>query len=195
MTTGPLFRKLVIFILPLMATHLLQVFYNSADVMIAGLSADQDAVGAVGSSGAFLNLIVNIFIGFSVGADVVVAKNLGSKNDGRVKNSVHTAVLMSVIFGVLGAIVGILLARPIYILMGYEGNLLDLSLRYTYIYLIGLPFASMTNFLSAIMRAKGDTKTPLYVLAGTGLFNVLLNPFGNGFFNALAIYQVVKVNS
>ena len=177
MTSGPLFRKLVIFILPLMATNLLQVFYNAADVMIAGLSVDPDAVGAVGSSGAFLNLIVNIFIGFSVGADVVVARNLGAKNNEGVKSSVHTAVLMSVIFGMLGTVVGISVARPVYVLMGYEGNLMQLALRYTYIYLAGLPFAAMTNFLSAIMRAKGDTKTPLYVLSITGLLNVLLNLF------------------
>ena len=177
MTKGPLFRKMLLFILPLMATHLLQVFYNAADVMIVGLSSDPDAVGAVGSSGAYLNLIINIFIGFSIGTDVVVARNIGAKNADGVSKAVHTSICMSVIFGLLGSIVGIAAAYPIYIAMGYTDNLLVLSLRYSYIYLIGLPFASLTNFLSAIMRAKGDTKTPLYVMLTTGLLNVLLNLF------------------
>ncbi len=177
MTQGPLLRKMILFILPLMATHLLQVFYNAADVMIVELSNVQNAVGAVGSSGAYLNLIVNIFIGFSIGADVVVARNIGAKNSDGTKKSVHTSVCMSLIFGVAGAVIGIAAAKPIYLLMGYSGDLLDLCLKYSYIYLIGLPFASITNFLSAIMRAKGDTRTPLYVLSAAGLLNVLLNLF------------------
>ncbi len=177
MTQGPILRKMILFILPLMATHLLQVFYNAADVMIVELSNVQDAVGAVGSSGAYLNLIINIFIGFSIGADVVVARNIGAKNSDGTKKAVHTSVCMSLIFGVAGALVGIAAANPIYLLMGYSGELLELCLKYSYIYLIGLPFASLTNFLSAIMRAKGDTKTPLYVLSCAGLLNVLLNLF------------------
>ena len=168
---------MILFILPLMATHLLQVFYNAADVMIVELSNVQDAVGAVGSSGAYLNLIINIFIGFSIGADVVVARNIGAKNSDGTKNAVHTSICMSLIFGIAGAVIGIAAAKPIYLLMGYSGDLLDLCLRYSYIYLIGLPFASLTNFLSAIMRAKGDTKSPLYVLSSAGIFNVLLNLF------------------
>ena len=177
MTQGPLFRKMLLFILPLMATHLLQVFYNAADVMIVELSPVADAVGAVGSCGAYLNLIINIFIGFSIGADVVVARNIGAKNSEGTKNAVHTAVCMSLIFGISGAVIGIVAAKPIYILMGYSGGLLDLCLKYSYIYLLGLPFASLTNFLSAIMRAKGDTRMPLYVLSASGFFNVLLNLF------------------
>ena len=168
---------MILFILPLMATHLLQVFYNAADVMIVELSGIENAVGAVGSSGAYLNLIVNIFIGFSVGADVVVARNIGAKNSDGTRAAVHTSICMSIIFGLAGAVIGIVAAKPIYLLMGYSGDLLSLCLRYSYIYLIGLPFASLTNFLSAIMRAKGDTKTPLYVLSSAGLLNVLLNLF------------------
>ena len=177
MTRGPLFGKMLLFILPLMATHLLQMFYNAADVMIAGLSSDPNAVGAVGSSGAYLTLIVNIFIGFSAGADVVVAKNIGAKDSEGTSRSVHTSICMSLIFGVLGSVVGIALARPMFLLMEYTGELLSISLLYTYIYLLGLPFASLTNFLSAILRSKGDTQTPLYVLSATGLLNVMLNLF------------------
>ena len=175
MTHGPILRKMILFILPLMATNLLQIFYNAADVMIAGLSADQNAVGAVGSCGVYLSLIINIFIGFSVGTDVVVARNIGAKDADGISKSVHTSICMSAIFGIAGTVVGIAIARPIYILMGYSGDLLELCLIYTYIYLIGMPFSSLTNFLSAIMRAKGDSQTPLYVLSATGILNVLLN--------------------
>ena len=175
MTEGPLLRKMLLFMLPMMATNLLQIFYNSADVMIAGLSSNQNAIGAVGSSGVFLALITNIFIGFSVGADVVVARNIGAKDKDRISKSVHTAIFMSVIFGVLGSFVGITLARPLLVAMKYTGDLLELSLIYCTIYLLALPFISLTNFLAAIFRSKGDTKTPLYVLSATGLLNVLLN--------------------
>ncbi len=175
MTSGPLLKKMILFILPLIATNFLQFFYNAADVMIAGLSADQNAVGAVGSCGVYLSLIVNIFIGFSVGTDVVVARNIGAKDKDGVLKAVHTSICMSLIFGLLGTAVGISVAKPIYMLMGYSGELLDLCLKYSYIYLIGLPFISLTNFLSAIMRSKGDTGTPMYVLSATGLLNVLLN--------------------
>ncbi len=177
MTSGPLFGKILLFILPLIATNLLQMLYNAADIMVVGLSSDPDAVGAVGSTSAFLNLIVNIFIGFSTGADVVVARCIGSRDKENTSRSVHTAICMGLIFGVAGGVVGIALARPVLSMMGYEGNLLALGFRYCCIYLACLPFLALTNFLCAILRAKGDTRTPLFVLAGAGLLNVLLNLF------------------
>jgi len=177
MTTGPLFGKILRFILPLIVTNLLQMCYNAADIMIVGLSDKHDAVGAVGSTSAFLHLITNIFIGFSVGADVVVARFIGARDEKATSRAVHTAVCMSVLFGLLGGVVGIALAKPILGAMGYSGNLLHYGLRYAYIYLACMPFLALTNFLCAILRAKGDTQTPLFVLAGTGLLNVLLNLF------------------
>lgn len=177
MTTGPLFGKILRFLLPLIATNLLQVLYNATDVMVVGLSSNPDAVGAVGSTSAFLHLILNVFIGFSTGADVVVARYIGAKDRENTSRSAHTAICMGVIFGLLGGTVGILLARPVLVAMGYTGNLLTYGLRYCYIYLGCLPFLALTNFQCAILRAKGDTKTPLFVLAGTGLLNVLLNLF------------------
>ena len=177
MTTGPLFGKIVRFILPLIATNLLQMLYNATDIMVVGLSSNPDAVGAVGSTSAFLHLILNIFIGFSTGADVVVARYIGAKDRENTSRSVHTSICMGVIFGAIGGAVGILLARPVLDMMGYTGNLLTYGLRYCYIYLACLPFLALTNFLCAILRAKGDTKTPLFVLAGSGLLNVVLNLF------------------
>lgn len=169
--------SMIKFILPLMATNLLQEFYHASDIMIVGLSTEPDAIGAVGSTTSFLMLIKNIFLGFSVGVNVVVARFIGARDDSGASRASHTAVCMSVIFGAAGALFGILLAKPIYIAMGYEGNLLKLALRYSYIYLACLPFLSLTNFLSSILHAKEDTKTSLYTLSLTGILNIALNSF------------------
>lgn len=177
MTRGPLFKKIILFTLPLIATNLLQVFYNMADVMVAGLSDNPDAMGAVGSTTAFVNMILYIFMGVSAGTDVVVARCVGAGDDENTSRAVHTSICISLLFGLTGSLVGILLTRPIYTLMGYGGNLLILAERYTCIVLGCLPFISLNNFLAAIMRSKGDTKTPLYVMSFTGLLNVLLNLF------------------
>ncbi len=177
MTTGPLFLNILKYILPLIATNLLQQFYSAADIMIVGLSSEPNAVGAVGSAGAFMALIVNIFIGFSVGANVVVARNIGAGDGERASRAVHTAICMSVISGMLGAAIGISLTRTVLVSMGYTGDLLALGSRYVYIYFCCMPFAALTNFLSAILQAQGNTKTSLYTLTCAGLLNVGLNLF------------------
>ncbi len=177
MTTGPLFKNILKFIFPLIVTNLLQHCYHAADIMIVGLSPEPDAIGAVGSTASFLALIRNLFIGFSMGTSVVVARNIGSGDREKTEKSMHTSVCMSVLFGVIGAIVGILLTRPVLIGMGYSGKLLALAIRYSYIYLACMPFLSLTNFLAAIFQAKGDTRTSLYVLTATGVLNILLNFF------------------
>ena len=177
LTTGPLFSKILQFIFPLILTNLLHQFYNAADIMIVGLSTDPNAVGAVGSSASYLALITNVFIGFSVGAEVVVARYIGASDKENASRATHTAICMSLLFGVLGSLIGIAFARPMMILMGYTDRLLTLGLRYTYIYLACIPFMSLTNFLCAILRANGNTKTSLYVLSGTGVLNILLNLF------------------
>ncbi len=177
MTTGPLFGKLIRFLLPLIATNLLQQLYHSADIVIAGMSNEADAVGAIGSTGAFLALVRNIFIGFSVGANIVVARCIGAGDRDKISRAVHTSICMSLLFGVIGAIVGISLTRPILVAMGYTGNLLELAARYSYIYLACMPFLSLTNFLAAVLQAQGDTKTSLYALTATGLLNIALNLF------------------
>ena len=177
MTTGSLFPKILRFMLPLIATNLLQQLYNAADIMIVELSSEPNAVGAVGAPTSYISLIVNLFIGFSVGANVVVARHIGAGDKEKVSRAAHTAICMSLLFGVIGASLGILLARPAMVGMGYEGDLLRLGLRYAYIYLACMPFSSLTNFLSAILQAQGNTKTPLFVLTASGLLNILLNMF------------------
>ena len=177
MTRGPLFVNLLRFMLPLIASNLLHQFYNAADIMIVELSSEPNAVGAVSSAGSFLTLMVNLFIGFSVGANVVVARCIGAQEREKTSQAAHTAICMSMLFGCLGAVIGILLTKPVLVGMGYEGNLLMLASRYAYIYLACMPFAALTNFLSAILQAQGNTRTPLVVLASTGVLNVLLNLF------------------
>ncbi len=177
MTEGALLPKIILFSLPLMITNLLQVLYNAADMVVVSLSHEADAVGAIGTTGAFINLVINVFIGFATGANVMVARHLGAKNDERASRTTHTALTMSVIFGVASGILGLFISRPILSLMGAQGKLLDLATTYTIIYFAGVPFISVANYLIAIFRAKGDTRTPLYILSASGLVNVLLNLF------------------
>ncbi len=177
-TEGRVFFKILLFVLPIVATNLLQTFYNAADMMVVSLSKDgQNAVGAIGTTNSFVHLIVNIFIGFSVGANVVVAREIGAKNRERTQNAVHTSLIMAVIFGLAGMGIGLALAKPVMTLMGNTDSLLTLSVRYTRWYFAGIPFLALTNYLMAIFRAKGDAKTPLVVLTLAGLLNVGLNFF------------------
>ena len=176
-TQGKVFLKIIWFVLPIVATNILQMLYNAADMMVVSLSSEPNAVGAVGVTGSFIHLIINVFIGFSVGANVVVAREIGAKNRERTQKAVHTSLLMAVIFGISGMIIGLLIARPVLQYMGTMGSLLTLATTYTRIYFAGVPFLALTNYLICIFRAKGDAKTPLIVLAITGILNVLLNIF------------------
>lgn len=176
-TQGKVFWKIVYFILPIVATNLLQTFYNAADMMVVGLSTEVNAKAAVGVTGSLIHLVINLLIGFSVGTNVVVARAIGSKDDERISRAVHTSVIMSVIFGLFAMLTGILVARPVLRWMGTSGNLLELAVTYTFYYFLGVPFMSMTNYLGSIFRAKGDSKTPLIVLSIAGILNVIFNLF------------------
>ena len=176
-TNGRIFLKIVWFVLPIIATNLLQMFYNAADMMIASLSHESNAVGAIGITGSFIHLIVNVFIGFSVGANVVVAREIGARNKDRAQKAVHTSLMMGLGFGVIGMAVGLLISESVLGYMGATGSLLRLANTYTCIYFLGVPFLALTNYLISIFRAKGDAKTPLVVLSATGVLNVALNLF------------------
>lgn len=176
-TEGKIFSKIVWFVLPIVLTNLLQAFYNAADMMVVSLSDEANAVGAVGTTGSYITLIVNIFMGFSIGANVVVARHIGEKNEKKTERSIHTALVLALIFGLVGGAIGMAASRPILVAMGNRGNLLELAVTYTHFYFAGVPFLALTNYLIAIFRAKGDSKTPLVVLASTGLLNVVLNFF------------------
>ncbi len=177
MLEGPLLGKVFLFALPLMATNLLQMLYNAADMIVAGMSGVEGAIGSIGTCGAMINLILNIFSGFAIGTNVVVARNIGRGDREATSASVHTSLVMATLFGVVCTGVGLLVSRPILKLLGDEGHVLELASLYTRIYFCGAPFLAISNYMIAILRAKGDTRTPLYVLTGTGLLNVGMNLF------------------
>lgn len=174
---GPLLPKILKFIFPLILTNLLQTLYQAADMIVVQLSGVPGAIGAIGTCGAMLNFLINVFIGFAVGANVVVAREIGKGNRGNTQRAVHTALAVSVLFGLAGLTLGLCFCRPILILLGDEGEVLRLATLYATIYCIGAPAMSLTNYAAAILRAKGDTKTPLMVLSFSGLANVLMNLF------------------
>lgn len=173
MCSGNLFKKIVIFCLPLMLMGILQLFYNAADlIIVSNFSGDPNALGAVGSTGSLINLTVNLFMGLSVGTNVLCANLYGSKTYDRISKVVHTSILLSFIIGIILAIFGILFAKDLLLMMN---NTNDLSRVYLQIYFIGMPFNLVYNFAAAVLRAVGDTKRPLYYLIVTGLINVILN--------------------
>ena len=177
MTNGPLLVKILVFALPLILTNLLQSLYNAADMIVVGLSAENDAVGAIGTSSSFVQLLNNLFIGLAVGATVVVARHIGAGELEKANVAAHTSAVVGLVCGVIAGTIGIVFARPMMVLLGAEGRLLDLSIIYLRIYCAAMPFHALSNYAIAVYRAKGDTGTPLVVLAGTGLLNVLLNLF------------------
>ena len=175
MLEGPLLGKILLFALPLMITNMLQMFYNAADMIVAGMSNVDGAIGSIGTTGAMINLFLNIFMGFSVGTNVVVARNLGKRDKDAVETSVHSSLIVGLITGIICMGLGLAISRPMLALLGDEGHILDLADLYTKIYFAGVPFIALTNYLIAIFRAKGDTTTPLVILTLTGLLNVGMN--------------------
>lgn len=174
---GKIFSKILLFVLPIVVTNLLQTFYNAADMMVVSLSDEPNAVGAVGVSGSFVSIILNLCLGFAVGANVVVARNIGAQNYNRAEKALHTALIVGFAFGVFGGAIGIAVARPVLSAMGTRDALLNEAVKYTSWYFAGVPFLSLTNFLCSIFRAKGDSKTPLIVLSLAGVLNVVMNLF------------------
>ncbi len=177
MLHGPLLSRMLVFIVPVILTNLLQVFYNAADMVIAGLSSEPDAVGAIGTTGSFSSLMVNLFIGLSVGANVVIARHIGAGERERASRAVHTASVLAVLLGAVGGAIGFVIAPTVMRAMGNEGRLLELSVTYIRIYFVCMPAHALSNYAIAIYRAKGDTQTPLIVLTASGILNVLLNLF------------------
>ena len=177
MCRGPLFRQIVVFSVPLMLSGILQLLFNAADLIVIGHFASHEALAAVGATSALTMLIVNVFMGLSLGTNVLVSNYYGAKDRKNMSRTVHTAVLLSTAGGVFLALIGILLAEPLLILMATPENILPKSRLYMWIYFAGMPFIMLYNFGSAVLRAVGDTRRPLYFLMFAGLVNVLLNLF------------------
>lgn len=175
MVHGPLAGKILLFALPLMLSSLLQLLFNAADVVVVGRCAGKEALAAVGSTGSLINLLVNLFVGFSVGTNVVVARDLGAGREEDVHASVHTAIAISLISGVFLTALGVGLARQLLIWTSSAPDVIDLATIYLRIYFCGMPVNMLYNFGAAILRAQGDTRRPLYYLAIAGVTNVALN--------------------
>ena len=175
MTEGSLWRSTLLFALPIFLSGLLQLFFNAADTIVVGRFAGQEALAAVGSVGSLNALLVNIFLGLSIGANVIVARSIGAGDHQKVQDAVHTSVTVSVICGILLAFIGFFAARPLLLLMGTPEDVIDLAALYVRIIFLGMPIQMLYNFSASILRAVGDTKRPLYFLTSAGIVNVLLN--------------------
>lgn len=175
MTEGPLFKNIVLYTLPIILTSLLQLLFNAADLVVVGRFRGSVSVAAVGATGSITMLIINLFIGLSVGAGVAVAHGLGAKKDIEVHRTVHTAIPAALISGVVLTVVGISLSDTLLTLMGTPSDVLPLSSLYMKIYFGGITFNMLYNFSASILRAAGDTKSPLIFLTVAGVVNVGLN--------------------
>lgn len=177
MLQGPLLANVISYTIPIILTSLLQLLFNAADLIVVGRYCGSISVAAVGATGSITSLIVNLFIGLSVGAGVAVAHGLGSREDTVVHNTVHTALPMALVSGVFLTIFGIAFCETFLKMMGTPDTVLPLSEVYMKIYFAGITFNMVYNFCSAILRAAGDTKSPLYFLLFAGVLNVVLNLF------------------
>ena len=177
MCNGPLFKKILIFSLPIMAMNILQLLFNTTDMVVVGHFSGSKALAAVGATGALINLIVNLFMGLSVGTSVVVAQDLGAGKPMEASRSVHTSIAISVIAGLIVMILGLLLCKPLLVLMGTPENILSLSVLYMRIYFTSLPATMVYNFAAAILRAAGDSRRPMYYLFITGTLHVIFSLF------------------
>ncbi len=174
-TEGPIFSRLLLFVIPIMLTGLLQVAYSMADNMVVGnFSSDPDALAALGQTGSYNGLLMNFYIGISTGVGVVVAQLFGADKKKELSKAIHTAMLLSIIVGAILLVVGLIISRPVLSLI-VKPELLDKAALYMNIICIGLPAASVYNFGASILRSLGDSKRPLVILSLSGLLNVIFN--------------------
>lgn len=172
---GPILKNMLKFSVPLIFSGLLQLLFNAADVVVVGKFAGEESLAAVSSTGSLINLLTNLFLGMSVGADVMVARHIGAKQEERVKKAVHTAMLLAVFCGILLTITGMLFTEGLLVLMDTDPDVLPLASLYLRIYFAGMLAGTIYNFGGAVLRASGDTKRPMYYLTFAGAVNVILN--------------------
>ncbi len=175
MCNGPLLGKILTFAIPLMLSGILQLLFNAADIIVVGRFTGKEALAAVGSTGSLINLLINVFIGLSIGTNVLVAQYIGARDPKNVSETVHTSILTSLICGTVMIFVGIFLAEPLLTLMGTPDDVLSQAALYMRIYFIGMPAIMLYNFGAAILRALGDTQRPLIFLMVAGVVNVIFN--------------------
>ena len=175
MLHGPLLMKILYFSLPLAASSALQQLFNSVDVAVVGRFASSEALAAVGSNAPVISLLINLFLGVSMGANAVISNHIGQNNKASIRHAVDTVATVAIVSGILLLFVGVGLARPILTWMDTPANVLEMAVKYLRIYFLGIPFFVIFNFGSAILCSIGDTKRPLYILVIAGIVNTLLN--------------------
>ena len=175
MLQGPLLSSIIAYTVPIILTSVLQLLFNAADLVVVGRFCGSISVAAVGATGSITSLIVNLFIGLSVGAGVTVAHGVGSREDEVVHRTVHTALPMALVSGLILTVVGVAFSEDFLRMMGTPENVLELSALYMKIYFAGITFVMVYNFCASILRAVGDTKSPLIFLSIAGIVNVALN--------------------
>lgn len=175
MCEGSLFGKMLIFTVPLMCSGILQLLFNAADTIVVGRYAGKEALAAVGSTSSLINLLVNMFMGLSVGANILISRYYGAKKEEEIKETVHTSITVAAVAGVFLAVLGNIFAKPLLVLMGSPEDVVELAAVYVKIYFAGMPMTLVYNYGAAILRAVGDTKRPLYYLTMAGVVNVVAN--------------------
>ena len=177
MTEGPLTTKIIKFTIPVMLTGILQLLFNTADVIVVGRFTGKTALAAVGSTGSLINLLVSLFMGLSIGTNVLVARYQGAKDDKAVSETVHISIALGIVGGLILLIIGVVATRPLLEMMATPEDVIDQSTLYMRILFFGMPLNLILNFGAAILRAIGDTKRPLYYLTIAGVINLFLNIF------------------
>ena len=177
MCNGPIMKKLISFSLPLMLSSILQLMFNAVDIIVVGRFTGSEALAAVGSTTALINMFVNMFIGVSLGSNVLAARFFAAGKSQEMSDTVHTSILFALISGIVMAFVGLFFTRPALEIMGTPDNVIDQSTLYMRIYFLGMPFFMLYNFGASILRAVGDTKRPLLFLVISGVLNACLNMF------------------
>ncbi len=177
LTKGSIFSKLFIFAVPFIFTNILQILFNAADVAIVGIFAGDDAVAAVGANGALISLLIGLFVGLSIGSNVVLARYAGAKDLESSRRTVGTSLFISLLAGVFLMIIGVVFTDSFMTLMRVDSKIFDLAGTYLKIYFLGMPVMLLYNFSASLLRAAGDTRRPLIFLTISGVVNVALNVF------------------
>ena len=175
MLHGPLFMKILLFALPLAASSVLQQLFNSVDVAVVGRFASSEALAAVGSNAPVINLLINLFVGISMGANAVISNHIGQNDREKIRSAVSTSAVVALLSGVFLMVLGTAVAGPVHRMMGTPVEVTRMAVSYLRIYFLGMPFIMIFNFGSAILRSLGDTRRPLYILIWAGIINTVLN--------------------
>ena len=175
MCNGTIMDKLISFSLPLMLSGILQLMFNAVDIIVVGRFSGSQALAAVGSTTALINVFTNLFIGISLGANVLAARFYAAGKDREMSDTVHTAVTLALVSGIVMAFMGLIFSRWALELMGTPDDVIGQSALYMKIYFLGMPFFMLYNYGAAILRAVGDTKRPLIFLVISGVVNAVLN--------------------